>query len=133
MGTDEAKSEGEEKAVRHSSLEGLKVNFMTAMSAFALIASALITIGIYLAKLSGLEGRLDLAERARVEDKATLSSLKQDNAILEMRVKRAEEVRQADAARLEKISTTVDDIGRMVLIMCQTSPRPPGVTCRLGP
>lgn len=112
------------------SLEGLRVNVMTVVAAGIVLISTSITIGLYMSKLTTLEGRVELAERTKGEASATLSKLNQDLAILETRVRRAEDTQQEGAKKLDRIATNVEAIGEMVLIMCQTSARP-GVTCRL--
>jgi chaperonin cofactor prefoldin len=131
---DSVKSEmvTEGKSVRPSSVEGLRINVLTAVGGMIVLASTFTTVGLYMSKLATLETRIDLIERGRSDDKNSIATLKQDLAILETRVRRAEDTQQSDAKKLDKIGSTVEAIGEMVLIMCQTSARP-GVTCRLRP
>lgn len=110
-------------------LEGLRVNVVTAVAAGMIVVSASITVGLYMSKLTTLEGRIDLAERSRNEAVAAQAKFNQDLAILEARVKSVEKDQSDAKTKLDKIAGTLEAIGEMVLIMCQTSARP-GVTCR---
>ncbi len=130
MSTENQEASPEETVNRHPTVEGLKINVLTVVGGMTLLASLFVSVGLYMSRMTSVESRIDLVERSRVEDRNTITTLKQDLAILETRVRRAEDSQQEGAKKLDKIASTVDAIGEMVLIMCQTSARS-GVTCRL--
>jgi flagellin-like hook-associated protein FlgL len=120
-----------EKVKPQSNVEGLKVSIGTVVGALGVIASAALSIGVYLSKQGAVEARIELAERNLGDTKNSVSEQKMTMALLDARVRGVEAARSEDAKKLDRIEANVQAIGDMVLIMCQTTARP-GVTCKLS-
>jgi len=112
-------------------LEGLKFSLGTVIGVVGVLASAGISVGVYTSKQGVVETRIADTERSLGDAKNVISELKMTVALMDARIRQVDNARAEDVKKLDDIASKLQGVGDMVLIMCQTMPRPSGVQCKL--